>query len=87
MASGGLGEGAGTRDSGRRASAVWSQGSGFRVQGSGFRVVTFHAKTCFFSSIRFDVANFISKHSKFVNIVQGNLLHITIFISNIKVNV
>ena len=30
--------------------------------------------------------DFISKHSKF-NLLQGRLLHITIFISNIKVNV
>jgi len=30
---------------------------------------------------------FISKHLQFMNLVQGNLLHRTIFISNIKVNV
>jgi len=29
----------------------------------------------------------ISKHLQFINLVQGNLLHRTIFISNIKVNV
>ena len=29
----------------------------------------------------------ISKHLEFVNLVQGNLLHRAIFISNIQVNV
>ena len=32
-----------------------------------------------------DLRDFISKHLSFINLVQGNLLHITIFISNINV--
>ena len=32
------------------------------------------------------ILDFISKHSQFINLVQENLLHRTIIMSNIKVN-
>ena len=55
---------------------VGVRGSGFEGWGSGVWVCS-----------EFGVKDFISKLLQFINLVQGNLLRRTIFISNIKVNV
>ena len=58
---------------------------GFRVSGFGFRALGFGFRVSDSGCIQ--RVELISKHLQSINLVQGNLLHRTVFINIIEVNV